>query len=272
MTIQESLRPGSIGGLKTRKAKESTVHPCILLYGDGGTGKTTLAASSCEVPEMSPVLHLNIENGAQSLEDKYGDDPNLDIVDINSIIELQEVYKELYNKRGAGYKTVILDNLTEGQSQGLDYILTGLQSSGDFVTFEGATFQNGAWNRSSEQMRKLMRYFRDLPMNVIFIAWRKDFSGPNSQVAEWRPAFTKTFAGEAPGMANDVYHYYLKGGKRLLQTQGTERAVAKDRTNRLPQIIENPTMQMIHDYWTGKIEKPQPSTATKTSGFPRKAK
>lgn len=274
MTQNESLRPGSIGGLKTRKAKDQSIYPCIMLYGDGGTGKTTLAASACEVPEMSPVLHLNIENGAQSLEEKYGDHPQLEIVDINSITELQSVYKDLYNQKGAGYKTVVLDNLTESQSQGLDYILTGLKTSGDFVEFEGATFANGAWNRSSEQMRKLMRYFRDLPMNVIFIAWRRDFSGPNSQVPEWRPSFTKTFAGEAPGLANDVYHYYLKGGKRLLQTQATERAVAKDRTNKLPQIIENPTMQTIHDYWTGKLAKPQPSSSeqAKTSGLPRKAK
>lgn len=260
MTNNESLKPGSIGGLKVRKARDQSVYPCIILYGDSGVGKTTLAGSACEVPAMSPVLHLNIENGAQSLEDKYGDHPNLDVIDINSIIELQSVYKTLYSNKGAGYKTVILDNLTEGQSQGMDYILTGLQSSGDFVEFEGATFQNGAWNRSSEQMRKLMRYFRDLPMNVIFIAWRKDFSGPNSQVPEWRPSFTKAFAGEAPGMANDVYHYYLKGGKRLLQTQGTERAVAKDRTNRLPQIIENPTFQVINDYWTGNLVVTPPAS------------
>lgn len=258
-----SLKPGSIGGLKTRKASEESQKPCIMLYGDGGTGKTTLAASACEVEEMSPVLHLNIEDGAQSIEFKY---PELDIIDIETIAQLQKVCDHLHAHQGSGFKTVILDNLTEGQSKGLDHILTGSKHSTDFTDFEGATFANGAWNRSSEQMRKMIRYFRDLPMNVIFIAWRKDFSPPNSSIPEYRPAFTKTFAGEAPGMVNDVYHYYVKGGKRVLQTSATDRAVAKDRTNKLPLVIENPTMQIIHDYWTGKLVKPEPATAQTDNG------
>lgn len=269
MSIQsDSLRPGSIGGLKTRKAADQSPYPNILLYGEGGSGKTTLAASACEVPAMSPVLHCNIENGAQSLEEKYGHHPDLEVVDVDTILQLQQIYKDLYNGKGLGYKTVILDNLTESQSQGLDYILTGIKKSGDFVDFEGATFANGAWNRSSEQMRKMMRYFKDLPMNVIFVAWRKDYSGPNDNQPRYGPAFTKTFAGEAPGIANDVYHYYVKGGKRILQTSATDTAVAKDRTNKLPQIITDPTMKIIHDYWTGVIQKSPPQATV--SNIPRR--
>lgn len=268
-----SLRPGEIGGFKTRKAADDNQRPCLLIYGEGGIGKTTLAASACEVPDLSPVLHLNIENGAQSLEEKYGSHPELEIVDVPNIVALQSIYKDLYNGKGLGYETVILDNLTEGQSLGLDYILTGLKTAGDFVEFEGATFANGAWNRSSEQMRKLMRYFRNLPMNVVFIAWKKDYSGPNDTQPKYGPAFTKTFGGEAPGMVNDVYHYYVKGGQRILQTSATERAIAKDRTNKLPQIITNPTMEIIHNYWTGKLVKEEATPATKpTTSVPRRVK
>jgi hypothetical protein len=211
-----------------------------------------------------------VENGAQSLEERWGNHPELDVIDIDNILELQNVYRDLYNGKGLGYKTVIIDNLTEGQSQGLDYIISGTKRSGDFVDFEGATFANGAWNRSSEQMRKIVRYFRDLPMVVIFTAWRKDYSGPNDNFQKWGPSFTKTFGGEAPGMVNDVYHYYLKGDDRILQTSGTDRAIAKDRTNKLPQIIKNPTMSIINDYWTGVLEKPVKSETTNVSKIPRR--
>lgn len=275
MTSQEpqsnSLRPGHIGKLKTRKAADRSPYPCILLYGDGGTGKTTLAASACEVPDLAPVLHLNVENGAQSLEEKWGSHPDLDVIDIDNIIELQNVYRDLYNGKGLGYKTVVVDNATESQSQGIEYILSGIKQSGDFVEFEGATFANGAWNRSSEQMRKMIRYYRNLPMTVIFTAWRKDYSKPDEKVPKWGPSFTRTFGGEAPGMVNDVWHYYLKGEDRILQTNATDRAIAKDRTNKLPQIIKNPTMQIINDYWTGVLEKAAPTQATNSPKIPRRA-
>lgn len=253
-TDNQSLSPSNLGGLKVRKASESKENPTTLIYGDGGTGKTTLAASSADVDSMCPVLHLNIENGADSIRKRT----NIDVVDIESIAELQSVFSELYQKQGAGYKTVIVDNLTEAQAIGIDHILKTPRLTYDFVEFEGATWQNGAYNRSSEQMRKLMRYFRDLPVHTIFIAWEKNYA--NEGPAEIGPAFTKTFGQEAPGLVNDVYRLSVKGGERVLQTGRTDRLSAKDRTGTLPTIIRNPTMSLLNDYWTGKLVKPDPSS------------
>lgn len=256
-----SLRPGQLGGLKVRKASESQANPTLLIYGEGGSGKTTLAASACEVPELCPVLHLNIENGADSIRSNQ----DIEVVDIDSVTELQNVYNDLRNHDGAGYKTVIVDNLTEAQSQGLDHILKSPKIINDFVEFEGASWSNGAYSRSSEQMRKLMRYFRDLPLYTIFIAWERDYSDNN--IPKWGPNFTKTFGQEAPGLVNDVYHLTVKGDRRVLQTNLSDKVSAKDRTGTLPNPLIDPTMKKIHDYWTGKLDKnaePEPA-ATQTS-------
>lgn len=253
MSDSNSLTVANLGGLKVRKASESKNNPTALVYGEGGTGKTTFVATAADVPELCPVLHLNVENGADSISSRK----NIDVVDIDTIRELQQVYSDLQARQGAGYRTVIVDNLTESQAQGMDDILNTKVAKADFVDFDGATFANGAWNRSSEQMRKLVRYFRDLPVYTIFVAWERDYA-ENGGPSDIGPHFTKSFGKEAPGLVNDVYRLSVQGGIRVLQTQRTDRLSAKDRSGLLPPIIKNPTMTVLHDYWTGKLVKPTP--------------
>jgi hypothetical protein len=270
-----TLTPGKLGGLKTRKASDDRSLPSLCIYGGPGTGKTTLAASAFEVPDMQPVLHLNIENGTQSIKDIY---PDLEIIDIDRFKQLQEVYNELYKGRDfdsqtcAGYKTIILDNLTEGQKKGMEHIFQAekLAATGiNFTEFAMATFSNGGWNQSSEQMRKLIRAFRELPCYIILVAWETDIDKSDDR-HKWTPAFTAKLAGEMPGMVNDVYRLSLdRNGTRILQTsltvKGVETTVAKDRTRKLPARLENPTMPLIHQYWSGALVK-SAEDAPKTTG------
>ena len=102
-----TLTPGKLGGLKTRKASDDRSLPSVCIYGGPGTGKTTLAASSVEVPDMQPVLHLNIENGTQSISGIY---PDLEIIDIDHFKQLQAVYNELYKGRISRLRRARLPN------------------------------------------------------------------------------------------------------------------------------------------------------------------
>lgn len=271
------LTPGNLGKLKVRTASDDRSLPSICVYGGSGVGKTTFVASACEVPEMSPVLILNIENGTQSVKDIY---PDIHVVDIDTFQQLQDAYDTLYDQMNrveqtcAGYKTVILDNLTEGQKKGMEHIFRSenMRKQGiNFTEFVMATFQNQGWNVSSEQMRKLIRAFRELPCYVIFVAWELDYAKDEKR-SLWTPAFTRTLAGEAPGLVNDVYRYYFdREGVRTLQTSRTRDTVAKDRSRKLPTQIPNPTMPLLHQYWTGALVKP-PEEATQTgqTGLTRK--
>lgn len=259
--MTSTLSPGKLGGLKTRKASDDRSLPSVCIYGGPGTGKTTLAASAVEVPDMNPVLHLNIENGTQSVSSVY---PDLEIIDIDRFKQLQDVYNELYKGQDfdaqtcAGYRTITLDNLTEGQKKGMEHIFQAekLAAQGiNFTEFAMATFSNGGWNQSSEQMRKLIRAFRELPCYVVLVAWETDIE-KNESRHKWTPAFTAKLAGEMPGMVNDVYRLSVRpDGTRTLQTGLSRDVVAKDRTRKLPLHLENPTMKLIHDYWTGTLVK-----------------
>lgn len=268
-----TLTPGKLGGLKTRKASDDRSLPSVCIYGGPGTGKTTLAASSFDVPDMNPVLHLNIENGTQSISGIY---PNLDIVDIDRFSQLQSVYNELYKGQDfdaqtcAGYRTVILDNVTEGQKKGMEHIFQAekLAAQGiNFTEFAMATFANGGWNQSSEQMRKMIRAFRELPCYVIIVAWETDIEKSESRHL-WTPSFTSKVAQEMPGMVNDVYRLTISvdGASRMLQTNRTRDVVAKDRTRKLPYRLENPTMPLIHQYWSGALVKSAEDDQPKATG------
>ena len=267
-----TLTPGKLGGLKTRKASDDRSLPSVCIYGGPGTGKTTLAASSIEVPEMQPVLHLNIENGTQSISGIY---PDLEIIDITKFQQLQDAYNSLYSERDydtqtcAGYRTIILDNLTEGQSKGMEHIFQEDKLAGkgiNFSEFVMATYENGGWNKSSQQMRKLIRAYRELPCYIILVAWEADIDKSKDR-HKWTPAFTAKLAGEMPGMVNDVYRLAIRrDGIRELQTGLSGDVVAKDRTRKLPKKLESPTMPLIHQYWSGALVKSPEDDAPKTSG------
>lgn len=251
----EVLKPGSIGGLRTYKPSELQDKINMLLYGEPGIGKTWLIGSACEVPEMGRVLVLNLEDGAKTLKGSWGDHHNLDVVTPRTFGQVQKVFNELHDRRGAGYGTVVVDNATEGQKMGIEYIFDGDKISGDFTEFDDPTWANQGWNRSSSQIRKMIRYFKGLPMHTIFVSWRKDFSKVDQAKEKWGPAFSKTLAGEVPGMFDSVFYYKWKTignvQERVLQTKGTEFIVAKDRDggHTMPEIIVKPTMAALCRHW-----------------------
>lgn len=270
------LTPGNLGKLKTRKASEDSSLPSICIYGGPGTGKTTLAASACEVSDMSPVISLNVENGTQSISTLY---PDVEVADVFNFQQLQDAYSSLYDARDAesqtcaGFKTVIVDNLTEGQKKGMEHIFAG-ENGGNramsFTDFVIGSWSDGSYNKNSEQMRRLIRAFRELPCYVILVAWEKDLNKDEKRHL-WSPAFSKTFAEEAPGMMNDVYRYSFNAdGNRSLQTNRTKDVVAKDRTRLLPTHIENPTMSLLHQYWSGALVKPLEEANTTKSTLTRR--
>jgi hypothetical protein len=112
----------------------------------------------------------------------------------------------------------------------------------------------------------MIRAFRELPCYVIIVAWETDIEKSDTRHL-FTPSFTSKVAQEMPGMVNDVYRLSLnRDGTRTLQTGRSADVVAKDRTRKLPLKLDNPTMPLIHQYWSGTLVKSPEDDAPKTTG------
>lgn len=224
----------------------------LLVYGDPGVGKTVLAGSASLVPEMSPVLFVDIEGGTLSIRNRF---PDVDRVRINRFEDIATLFNTLKAQFQNGkpvYKTLVLDSLSEIQKFGMYAIMQrGLAKAAE----EGRAKdpdqpEIGDWGKNLEQIRKLVRAFRDLPCNTIFTclaATTQDKRGRSLT----HPNLNGKLAAEVAGFLDIVVYMYTKEQdevmKRALLTLKTDEYVAKDRTDMLPTVVEDPTMSVLYD-------------------------
>lgn len=239
----------AIGELPVRRVSENQLKFNFLVYGLSGVGKTRLAGSAFDVPELCPILLLNIEGGDLTLRTLW---PDLEAVRITSWDELKKVYESL-KSGNHGYRTVVLDSVTEMQKLGMDH--TMLQRHGDN---DLAVPEIKEWNINVEQVRKYVRAFRDLPnVNVIITALERVDIDKRTQMSRKKPSLSGKVADEVAGFLDIVTYLYVGEmdgvNNRILQTGNTAGIVAKDRSDRLPMHMINPTMLDIYNHITGKV-------------------
>lgn len=253
-----TLTERTLGGLPVRRVEERSAYYNILIYGDSGTGKTVLAGSADEVPSMRPVLFVDIEGGTESLRDFY---PDVETVRVTNWKEMQHVYDVLHDG-DHDYRTVVLDSLTEIQKFNMYTIMNDLTQKRPDLDPDVPGMRE--WGKNLEQMRKFVRAFRDLEMHTIFTALNMTDKDQKTGQITMKPSLSGKLANEVAAFLDVVVYYYVKqigSGedaefKRLLLSQKTDAQVAKDRSNRLPMIVEDPSMKLIHELMsTSNTEK-----------------
>lgn len=155
----------------------------VVLYGPPGSGKTTMGAT------FPSVLFLSAESGLLSIRDKA-----VDVWTINDWEDLEEAYSFL-RKGDHGYKSVVIDSLTEVQKKLHEHIVR--KFPGKRRDYEDLMSQSD-WGYAIDKLRKMCRAFRDLPMNVVFIAL--DQTDTSEEESITKPALSgKTMAVELLG-------------------------------------------------------------------------
>lgn len=153
-----------------------------LFYGPSGTGKTTGAGTACSDPANPDVLVLNTEGGGwQSIPHGLGYTPY--VHNIATKKDLEEAYKfiEAGLKDGTlPIKTVVLDSMTDLSAYLLEDIIA--RTSRRRPAPDVACKED--YNELSHTVKKMLRRFRDLELNVIFIATDKVDAKGEGEMAE----------------------------------------------------------------------------------------
>lgn len=248
----EVLTSRTLAGLPIRPVQERSPYLNILLYGDSGTGKTVLAGSADLVPAMRPVLFIDIEGGTESLRSFY---PDVETVRVATWRQMQAVFNELH-AGNTGYQTVVLDSLTEIQKFNMYQIMSDLiKKKGEDSNVDMDVPSMREWGKNLEQIRRFVRAFRDLPINTIFTALAKSDKDTKTGIITIKPSLSGKMADEVAAFLDIVAYYYVKEvtegdeqvSKRLLLTRKTGQHVAKDRSNKLPTVVESPTMKTLYE-------------------------
>lgn len=211
----------------------------LLVYGDYGVGKTFLAGTSCDVPQMSDVLLISAEAGDLTLQEHE----NLDIISCSSykqIARTQEYLKHHCKARDAGdidklreleaivrhcsitdidepkqYHTVLLDTLTEIE----EYCMYQLLGISDVTRLdeETASPEWAEYKRNHNMIKRLIRSYRDLPMHVVFTCaqqWVQD----ETKKFKYSPQMTGKLSAQIQGFM-DMVGYLVIGTPKEEETK-----------------------------------------------------
>lgn len=179
-----SKSPMRSSKIPTRKPGSLTKSRAYAIYGPAGTGKTTLAGTF-----PGPVLLIDMNDRG---DDSVADIKDLEVADVNEEAELEDIYWELKSGGWKGkFATVIIDTITQLQKIIIEELVESKgkknRKFADKAAGDWGTMTKQDWGTVSSKLKKHIGNFRDLPMNVVFLAQQRVFNVGEDEEIEFQP-------------------------------------------------------------------------------------
>ena len=234
-------------------------HKSYLIYGPPGAGKTRLAASASSVPDLARVALIDLEAGSVSVETSPDvDHEQVDVFRPEDWAETKVVLEALLNEEH-DYQTVILD--TVGKM--MEYMLPEKEKKAGNNKFD-------MWRMLAEDTIRFTELLHRSGLNVILLAHTDEEKNEKTGVVRTFPYFLGQKTGkEAPKIFDIIGYLFVDTDDegdplRILQTEGVDGIVAKDRTDALPSFLGQPTMEKMYNFIEAGIPGKGRKPATKT--------
>lgn len=210
--------------IKNTKDKSNTFVN-IIVYGNSGTGKTSLVKT---LPEEDTLV-VSLEDGLLSL-----DGHSYDYINAKTISQIMEIVNSPEIEK---YKTVVIDSITE-LSQNVF-----LELSKKYTEIEKrenkkpGSMAMKLWGDFSSQFSVLFKELRRLEKNIVAIALPTEKENA-AGLMEKKPDVYGKSSDRIIAWFDECFYMYVDGeGKRLLLTETAKNTMAKDRSGKLAKTI-----------------------------------
>jgi hypothetical protein len=235
----------------------------IIIFGDFGTGKTTLAAGAPK------PLFLDTDKGTAVFKGRPGF-ADVGIIDINKSEQLEKAYANfqgITSKRwDKKYTTLVHDRFEDVQGMTLEEMNAEIVAKNPSRDIDG--YDKKEWGRMGTRLRRYVRNMKALPIHKVFVCGQKA-----NEMEVMVPALSGSLGRELPGLVDDVIYMRVGAkGRRFLHLHPTEEFYAKTRAwwltpeeakIRVPDPSKQP--QFLSDLIARLIAGPDQSTSNQAS-------